>query len=415
MTKYFIPFFILLFSCSGSQPEVYEWRGADRMGIYPDTNLLKEWPEEGPRELWAIDKLGRGFGSPQFKGERFFVTGEVDSMAHLYCFDLDGNKIWQSPLGKEWVSSYPGSRSAPTIVEKLIYIGTGMGDLYCVNEADGSLEWSKDFVRDFQGVYPLHGHSEAAVISGDRVFWTPGGPVHNVVALNRMTGELIWSNPGFGERSGYNPGKLLSHHGRELFVTFTAAKLLGLDAETGELLWSHHQDVYTEKEREKIGIGDSHANSVVYRDGSIFYVAGDGNGGVRLDLSEDGSAFTQAWRNPGFDSFFGGVVLIDNYLYTSGTHRQYLYSIDATTGILRDSLHIGQGALIAADERLYYYNHRGQMYLISHTEGKLKELSSFRINKGSGHHFSHPVIHRGVLYQRRGDALMAFDIRRPAS
>jgi outer membrane protein assembly factor BamB len=318
--------------------------------------------------------------------------------------------MWQTTLGKEWITSFPGSRSAPTIVGDLIYIGTGMGDLYCVSTSDGSLIWSKDFADDFQGIYPLHGHSEAAAISGDRVFWTPGGESHNVVALNRITGDLIWSNPGFGECSAYNPGKLVVHDGRELFVTFTAAKLLGLDAETGELLWSHHQDVYTEEEREKIGIGDSHANAVIYRDGSIYYAAGDGNGGVRLGLSEDGSEITQVWRNPGFDSFFGGVVLIGDHLYTSGTHSQYLYSIDATSGILTDSLKIGQGALIAADQMLYYYNQRGQMFLLSYTEGKMKEVNSFKITKGTRHHFSHPVIHNRVLYQRRGDALMAYDI-----
>ena len=410
MTKYFLPLFLLLFSCSTSHPDIYEWRGADRSGVYPDTELLTEWPEEGPKEIWTIDSLGRGYGSPQFTEDRFYITGEVDSMALLYCYDLNGRKLWQTTLGKEWVTSFPGSRSAPTIVGDLIYLGTGMGDLYCVRTTDGSLVWSKEFTEDFQGIYPLHGHFEAAVISGDRVFWTPGGKIHNVVALNRMTGELIWSNPCFGERSGYNPGKLVVHDGRELFVTFTAAKLLGLDTETGELLWSHHQDVYTDEEREKIGIGDSHANSVIYRDGSVFYAAGDGNGGVRLGLSEDGSEITQVWRNPGFDSFFGGVVLIGNHLYTSGTHSQYLYSIDATTGILTDSLKIGQGALIAADQMLYYYNQRGQMFLLSYTEGKMKEVSSFKITKGTRHHFAHPVIHNAVLYQRRGEALMAYDI-----
>jgi len=102
--------------------------------------------------------------------------------------------------------------------------------------------------------------------------------------------------------------------------------------------------------------------------------------------------------------------LIGNHLYTSGTHSQFLYSIDATTGILTDSLKIGQGALIAANQMLYYYNQRGQMFLLSYTEGKMKEVSSFKITKGTRHHFSHPVIHQGVLYQRRGEALMAYDI-----
>jgi outer membrane protein assembly factor BamB len=188
MSKYMLPLFLLLLSCTTPRPEISEWRGTDRSGVYPDTALLKSWPEEGPGELWSIDSLGRGYGSPQFTGDRFFITGEVDSMAILYCFDLEGNRLWQSTLGKEWVTSFPGSRSAPTIVDELIYVGTGMGDLYCLNQEDGSLLWTRYFEKDFQGVYPLHGHSEAAVVSGDLVFWTPGGEIHNVVALNRHTG-----------------------------------------------------------------------------------------------------------------------------------------------------------------------------------------------------------------------------------
>lgn len=415
MLKYMLPLFILLLSCSSPEPEISQWRGKNRSGIYPDTALLKQWPGDGPAELWTVDSLGRGFGSPQLTEDRLYITGEVDSMAILYCFDLEGNKQWQSTLGREWVSSYPGSRSAPTIVDDLLYVGTGMGDLYCLNRENGKLVWSRDFTGDFQGVYPLHGHSEAAVVWQDRVFWTPGGETHNVVALNRHTGELIWSNPCLGQRSGYNPGNLILHNGRAIFVTFSAYSLLGLDAEAGELLWTHEQDVYTEKERETIGIGDSHANAVLYQEGSVFYAAGDGNGGVRLDLSEDGSKITQIWRNPGFDSYMGGIVLLDKHLYTSGTHSQYLFSIEAGTGVLSDSMNIGQGALIAADQRLYYYTQRGQIFLISYEEGKMKELSSFRITKGSGHHFSHPVIHRGILYLRRGNALMTFDIRNSGS
>jgi hypothetical protein len=131
---------------------------------------------------------------------------------------------------------------------------------------------------------------------------------------------------------------------------------------------------------------------------------------VRLDLTEDGSEVKEVWRNAKFDSFMGGIVMLGNHLYTSGTSTQFLFSMDASTGILTDSLKIGQGALISADGMLYYYNQRGEMRLISLSEGRMKELSSFKITKGTGHHFSHPVIYRGVLYQRRGDALMAYNI-----
>jgi outer membrane protein assembly factor BamB len=414
MIKYVIPSFLffLSLSCTPSRQQVYEWRGEHRSGVYPDTGLLKEWPPEGPEELWTVEGLGRGFGSPLFVEDRFYLTGEVDSLAMLYCFDLEGNKIWESSLGREWVTSFPGSRSAPTVLDDLLYIGTGMGNLFCVNREDGSILWSRDFAEDFQGQYPLHGFSEAAVVWEDRVFWTPGGKSFNVVALDRHTGELIWSHPGFGERSAYNPGNLISHGGRDMFVTFSAYHLMGFDVQIGELLWSQEQFGVQPRERD-LGYGDTHANGVIYDGGAIFYVAGDGNKGVRLDLSEDGSEITETWVSPGFDSFMGGVVKLDNYLYTSGTATQFLWSVDARTGVPRDSLKVGQGAVIAAEQMLYYYNQRGAMNLVSCPEGKMRLVSSFRITKGNGQHFSHPVIYRGTLYQRHGDALMAYDIRRP--
>ena len=109
----------------------------------------------------------------------------------------------------------------------------------------------------------------------------------------------------------------------------------------------------------------------------------------------------------------GGIVKIGNYLYGSGTTKKQLKAINATTGELTDSLKVGSGAVIAADDMLYYYNQRGELKLLSYHEGKMKEVSSFKITKGTKEHFAHPVIYRGVLYQRRGNTLMAFDIKAP--
>ena len=54
----FIPFFI---QCQQtSEPEISQWRGPDRTGIYPEKNLLKEWPEEGPELIWTNEDLGFG-------------------------------------------------------------------------------------------------------------------------------------------------------------------------------------------------------------------------------------------------------------------------------------------------------------------------------------------------------------------
>ena len=109
----------------------------------------------------------------------------------------------------------------------------------------------------------------------------------------------------------------------------------------------------------------------------------------------------------------GGIVKIGNYLYGSGTTKKQLKAIDASSGQLTDSLKVGSGAVIAADDMLYYYNQKGELKLLSYNEGKMQEISSFKVTNGTKEHFEHPVIYRGVLYQRRGTMLMAYDIKRP--
>lgn len=405
---------LLLCSCGNTEPKIYQWRGEGRSGIYPDRNLLKEWPENGPEEIWTVESIGKGYGSPVFTDDQLFITGEIDSMAILYCMNLHGEILWQADFGKEWVSSFPGSRSAPTIVGDLVYVGSGLGNLFCLSRENGSKLWSRDFKEDFNGTYPLHGISEAAVIHNDKVFWTPGGEVYNVVALNRFTGESIWSHPGFGERPGYNTANLIKHMDRPIYVTLSAYHLMGFDADSGELLWSQEQDNLPIEERD-MGYGDTHPNAAIYDNGSIYYVVSDGNDGVRLDLSGDGSEITEVWRNHGFDSFMGGIIKIGDFIYGNSDSQRTLVGINAATGELSDSLKIGNGVLIAADAMLYYYNQKGEMKLISYEQGKLKEISSFKITKGTKHHFSHPVINKGILYLRRGQALMAFDIRKLGS
>lgn len=389
---------------------ISEWRGPDRSGIYNEENLLKYWPENGPAEIYSVNDIGNGFVSPVFQDSSFYISGEIDSMVFLQSYDLKGIKRWQTLLGREWTKSYRGSRSHPTIVGDLIYIGSGLGDLYCVEKNTGKIIWSKSLEKDLGGITPFHGHSEAPVVEGDNVFWTAGGKVNNVVDLNRFTGDIIWSASGFGEPSGYNSPKLIRLHSVSILVTFSSYHMMGFDIKTGEMLWSHEQD-NTPLAKRTPGIGDTHSNTVLYDNGSIYYAEGDGNCGVRLDLSADGKSIKEAWRNTGFDSFMGGILKIGNFLYGCGTAHPGLYSVNATTGMTTDSLTLGSGALISADNMLYFYSQKGDLSLISQKDGDIEKVSSFRITKGTGQHFSHPVVYRGVLYQRHGNVLTAYDIK----
>jgi hypothetical protein len=90
---------------------------------------------------------------------------------------------------------------------------------------------------------------------------------------------------------------------------------------------------------------------------------GDGNCGVKLTLSKDGTRITQNWRNAGFDSYMGGIVKIGDFIYGCGTAKNDIRSINVNSGLITDSLRVGSGALITADNKLYYYNQKGELIL----------------------------------------------------
>lgn len=403
-------FLLITIQSFAQSAKLYEWRGVNREGIYPDKGLLKQWPETGPELVWEYEGVGNGYGSPVFTADAMYIMGEADSLAWLFAFDLKGKLLWKKDYGREWVKNYNGSRCAPTIAGNEIYAVSGMGNIYCFDRHSGDKKWSKDMVGDLQGVYPLFGFSEAPSIDGDRIFCTPGGSVNNVVALNRLTGDILWANKGRGERSGYNQTKIIRLPSRNILVTFTAYEMLGLDTRTGELLWVHDQDNTPVAER-KPGMGDTHANSVLYENGFIYYVEGDGNCAVKLELAPDGSKIREIWRNKQFDSYMGGFVKLGDYLYGGGSAKPGFMSLNANTGEVIKELKIGSGAVISADGMLYYYNFRGEVILLNADPSAMEVVSKFRMTKGLKEHFSHPVINEGKLYVRHGNFLQAYRIK----
>lgn len=398
--------FFLQFSIAQSSSQ---FRGAARDGRFPDKGLLKTWPQEGPRLLWENSSVGNGYGSPAVTQDAIYINGETDSIGYLYALDHKGNQLWKTSYGKEWIWTFPGSRSTPTVVNDLIYVTSGIGNLYCFNAKDGTKKWSISMRKELHGRFTYHGHAESPLVYDDKVILVPGGMDTNVVALNRFTGKIEWICKGKGEIPGYNSPVLIQLPTRKIVVTFSAYHLLGIDAMTGELLWSHEQ-VNTSLDERKPGIGDTHSNSILYEDGFIFYVAGDGNCAVKLKLSGDGTRIDQIWRNTSVDDYMGQFVKLGDKIYTGSDSKKALLCFDATSGEILDSLKVGVGATIWADDLLYYYNQRGEMKLIT-PNLPMKVVSSFKITSGTKEHFSLPVISGGILYVRHGKSLMAYDIK----
>lgn len=380
-----------------------QWRGHNRDGIYPGESLLKKWPDAGPKLLWSVHGLGDGYSSAAVTSDRVYITGETGGKGTLFAFNLSGKLLWKSPYGPEWGESHPGARTTPTVVGNRIYLMSAKGQAVCF-DTNGKIIWSVDLIKDFKARNLNWGMTESLLVDGNRVFCTPGGRNVMMVALDRHTGKVIWKIKGNGETSGYCSPVIVKHGNRRLILTMTAKSVVGVDADTGEYLWraSHVTDY------------DVNANTPLYNNGFIFTNSGYGTGGQMFKLSDDGKSVKLIWSQEELDSQFGAVALVDGYIYGSGHSNRGWHCLDWKTGKVQFTERaIGnKGNIIFSDGMLYCYSERGDMALVKPNPAKFEVVSSFKIEKGSGPHWAHPVIKSGRLYVRHGDALMVYNVSR---
>ena len=410
---------VFIFSVVSAQTPT-KWRGENNNGIYNETGLLKKWPADGPEIIWTYDGLGEGHSSPVFANGYIFLSTMIDSIGYIIVLTQDGKLHWKAPYGKEYVESYPGSRTSPVIAGDLLYIYSGYGVLTCMDATNGKVKWQKDGFNDFDGENIRWGVTETVVVDGDVVYFTPGGKKNNVVALNRFNGNLVWTSPGKGELSAYCTPLLVELPSRKLLVTMTADHIIGLDAKTGKMLWD-----YPQTNRWQV-----HANTPIFYDGDLFCFSGYGQGGVKLDLSEDGSSVKKAWFKTELDSRMGGMVVVDGYLYGSGDKAREWRCIDWKTGkemwvdnvldtkteerngeTVEVEIKLSKGVTIYADGMLYCYGDRGDLALVEATPEAFKPVSYTKVELGSAQHWAHPVINKGRLFVRHGDVLIVYKIK----
>ena len=95
--KLILPLFGLLLLCSCAEKGEYsDWRGPKRDGIYPETGLLKQWPEEGPALLWSYEELGFGHTAVAVSDDKVYLTGIKDSANSLG--GLGSREHWARPV-----------------------------------------------------------------------------------------------------------------------------------------------------------------------------------------------------------------------------------------------------------------------------------------------------------------------------
>lgn len=394
-----------------------QWRGTGRDGISKETGLLKEWPKDGPRQLWKNGEVGGGFSTPSIVGGRVYLLGDKDKEEYLIVLDAkDGKEQWRAkigPLGKDGPPSYPGPRSTPTIDGDRIYVLSSDGDLACLGKAKGDVLWKKNLKSDFAGVVGTWAYAESPLIDGEKLICTPGGKEATLVALNKQTGATVWKSAiAEGDAAGYASAIAVEVGGARQYVQFLAKGLVGIDAKTGKFLWRYDRT------------RDAQATipTPVFHDGCIFTsTSRNGSGLVRIKANAGGVAAEEVYYNKTAFNSIGTVVCIGDYLYGTNAGNE-LVCMDFKTGEVKwHDASVGTASLCFADGMLYVRGQGGNGFgpesptrvaLVAATPAGYQEKGRFeQPEHGKRPAWPHPVVADGRLYLRDQGVLFCYDVK----
>jgi outer membrane protein assembly factor BamB len=387
------------------------WRGADRTAVSPETGLLKEWPKDGPKLAWKATGLGAGYSSPSVVGDRIYIMGTRGGDEFALTLDAEGKPVWEAKVGriaKEGPPSYPGPRSTPTVEGDRVYVLGSAGDLVCL-DTTGKEVWRKSFVKDFDGKPGRWAFSESPLIDGDVLVCTPGGEKASLAALNKKTGEVIWtaSVPEGGE-AAYSSPIAAEAGGQKEYMTFLRNGMASVSAKDGKFLWLFGQTPTT-----------TNCPTPIVRDGLVFesHAGPQGSGCALLRLTPDDPGYKEVYaKKKVLDNHHGGVVLVGDYLYgTNGAALPLaaLACVDFKTGEEKwTNKSVGKGSIAAADGRLYVRGEMGAVALVDASPDGYKERGRFdQPDRSKRPAWPHPVIAHGKLYLRDDDVLLCYDVK----
>jgi len=384
-----------------------QWRGPRRDGISAETGLLSNWPQGGPKLLWKVGGLGTGWSSPVVVGEQLYVTGDVDDDLVVFAFDTDGNPLWRTGNGKAWKGSYPGARASCALSAGRVYQMNAHGRLACLDATSGDEIWAVDVLQRFDAENITWALSECLLVDGPRVVVTPGGRQALAAALDKRNGRTVWTTEPLGsDRTSHSSPILFRHAGRRLIANCSSAHGFGIDADSGELLW-------TVPLKNRFGVNTA---TPIYGAGHVFYVTPYAENGrlYRLDADRQGVAAEHVWTCP-LDTVTGSGVLIDGTLWAAGYKKsKWWFGVDWQTGRTKYELQdFTTGAAIYAEERLYVLDESGAVGLLEVGTDGLQIAGRFclvadRVRDA----WAHPVLADGRLYLRYHDTLWCFDVRR---
>jgi outer membrane protein assembly factor BamB len=366
-----------------------------------ETGLLREWPEAGPTVLWTVP-LGHGYGAPAvYDGKVYVLDREGTEKDIMRCFDLaTGKEEWQYAYSAEGRYGHDGSRCVPSVNEDRIYSIGQQGDLYCFDKKTQKPLWNKHIREGFgEGGRLGWGFGQNPLLYKDTVIVAPMAEKAGVVALDQVTGNVRWSTPALPGNPSYVSPKIYKIAGEDHVVMISAENsgrsrrggggtpqdstsikgaVLGMNPDTGEILWSY------DGWQCRIPI----PNMVAIGDDRFFITGGYEAGSAMIRVKKAGQKYEveELYTTQDFGVHCHPPVLYKDHLFghcTTNTRRDGMVclNVDGTqvwkTG--RDPVFDKGGFILVDDLIISVDGKEGVLFLIEPSIEGFKPISSVKL------------------------------------
>lgn len=390
-----------------------QFLGPRRDNLSTETGLNLNWNARKPPVLWK-SPLGAGFSSVAVVGDRVYTMANRGARDLAVCLDVKtGKEVWTHDAAPTYLDKQrqgPGPRSTPTYHRGKLYCLLPMGELLCINAADGKEVWRTDIFKTSGAKNPVGefyywGMSGSPLIEGDLAIVQPGGNKSNsLVAYHKDTGKMAW---GAGnDPPGYSSPIAITAAGKRQIVSYTGQAVLSVEPTKGEVLW-----------RYVIGNKfDCNCATPLWIDNVLFVSSAYGTGAAALEIAAEGQkpVAKEKWRNKNLQNQFTTSVIIDGHIY--GSHgdlgAKMLRCLDLATGQIKwEDRRPAKCSLLGFEKHILVVSEGGTVRLIEANptaytvKGELDGTLTFKA-------WAAPALHDKRLYLRDDKQLVCLDLKK---
>jgi outer membrane protein assembly factor BamB len=283
-----------------------QWRGPSRDGSVTAFDVPSVWPP-GLDEQWSVE-VGFGYASPILIGDVVYMftrQGDDEVMMALAAGSGETRWVTRYPAPFTMMAATrnhgPGPKSTPSYADGRLFTLGISGIVTAFDAATGDQLWQ----RPPDAVEPLYHTGQSPYVDGDQVILHVGGQdAGALTAFDVATGAVRWQWDGDGP--AYGSPIVVEVEGVRQVITFTQENFVGVNADTGRLLWRRP---YTTQSTTTSQTPRLYQGDVIE--------SGRGNGITRFRVVREGNAWTteDVWHADEVSLHMTNGVVVDGVLF----------------------------------------------------------------------------------------------------